>query len=112
MLKTNLIAAAALTAAGLAGPAFANDEERQTVTVRYDDLNLASAAGRERLDTRVRVAIRNMCNAGVGATARERVTSAKCVAVANRSVETQFAALYKGGSARFASEKPPVVAAP
>lgn len=113
MLKTHLITiAAVLATATVASPAMAQDDDRQSVTIRYDDLNLTSAAGRERLDTRVRVAIRKMCGTEVRAPMRERVAAAECEAFAKRSIEPQLAALYNGSNARFASEKPPVVAAP
>ena len=45
-------------------------------------------------------------------TARLRVASQECEAHARRSVDPQLASLLNGSSARFASEKPPVVAAP
>lgn len=113
MLKTNLIAVAGiLAAAGLASPAAAQDDERPIAKVRYDDLNLSTTAGRERLDARVRTAVRRMCDSNSRMTLRERAASDQCRAVALRSVELQMAALYNGSTARFASEKPPVVAAP
>ena len=112
MSKLSLILIAAL-AGSAASPAFAQDgDERPTATVRYDDLNLWTAAGRERLDTRVRMAIRSMCAVDPRPSLRQRAEGRECEAIAKRSVEPQVAALYNGSHARFASEKPPVVAAP
>ena len=57
-MKTTL---AIFAAAGLAfaGPAHASDT--QSIAVQYDDLNLASAAGQERLDRRIETAARTVC---------------------------------------------------
>lgn len=107
-----MMALAAICATGVAAPASAQDGERATVSVRYDDLNLSSAAGRERLDTRMRVAIRKMCDAGPSATLRQRAAASECTATAKRSIEPQVAGLLNGSTAKFASERPPVVAAP
>lgn len=109
---TLIMIAAAISATGAAVPASAQDGERATATIRYDDLNLSSAAGRERLDTRVRVAIRNMCHTEQRPTLRQRALAEECETVAKRSIEPQIASLLNGSTAKFASEKPPVVAAP
>ncbi len=112
MSKLSLILVAAIASGGVAVPAFAqDDDERPSLAVRYDDLNLSTAAGRERLDTRVRMAIKSMCSVDARSL-RERAAGLECEAAAKRSVEPQVAALYNGSHARFASEKPPVVAAP
>ena len=49
-----------LATAGVAAPAFAQDDTR-SITVSYDDLNLSSERGRERLTTRVKMAVRKVC---------------------------------------------------
>lgn len=113
MSKLTLILTAALAASSIAVPSLAQDGgDKATATVRYDDLNLASAAGRERLDTRVRTAIKSMCAADSRQNLQQRAASLECEAAAKRSIEPQMAALYNGASVKFASEKPPVVAAP
>lgn len=113
MFKPTLALLAATMATGSAvAPAFAQDDGALRISVRYSDLDLATADGRERLDTRVRVAIRAICNSEPRQTARLRVASQECEAHARRSVDPQLASLLNGSSARFASEKPPVVAAP
>ena len=112
MSKLSLILATALASTGAVVPAAAQDDDRPSVTVRYDDLNLASAAGRERLDVRVRTAIKSMCSVDPRPSLRQRAASAECETAAKRSVEPQLAALYNGSNARFASEKPAVVGAP
>lgn len=112
-LKPTLMLMIAITAAGGASAtAMAQDDNAPQVMVRYSDLDLATASGRERLDTRVRLAIRSMCNIDGRQPLRQRAMAQQCVADANRGVEPQLAALLNGSSARFASEKPPVVAAP
>ena len=66
MAKLSLILLSAPVACiGLSVPAAAaaaDDGERRTVVVRYNDLNLASVEGRERLNSRVKSAVRTVCN--------------------------------------------------
>lgn len=112
MPKLSLILIAAVATTVVAAPARAQDDARPSISVRYDDLNLETSAGRERLDTRVRYAIKSMCAADPRPTLTRRAAALECQAAAKRSVEPQLAALFNGSSARFASEKPPVVAAP
>jgi len=113
MLKPTLMLMLAMAAAGgVAAPAMAQDDDAPRVMVRYSDLDLATVTGRERLDTRVRSAIRSMCDADPRPTLRQLAAARDCAARARRSVEPQLAALLRGSPARFASEKPPVVAAP
>lgn len=110
MSKLALILIAALAPmAGAAAPAAAQDDERPRVAVRYDDLNLASAAGRERLDTRVRIAIKRMCFAEPRPTLRQRAAARECETAAKRSIEQQMAMLLNGTGSRF-GERPPVAA--
>ncbi len=55
MAKFSFLLAAPIALAGFSVPAAAEDDgERHTVVVRYDDLNLSSVGGRERLTTRVK----------------------------------------------------------
>lgn len=111
MSKLTLILVAAL-ASTTAAPALAQDDDAPSVVVRHDDLNLTSVSGRERLHTRVRSAIREMCGTSQKLDLRARAATLECEAAAKRSVEPQLAALYSGNSAKFASDKPAVVAAP
>lgn len=57
-----LVSAAVLaTAAGAEPLVVVEGDARSTVRVAYDDLNLGSARGRERLTDRVTAAVRTMC---------------------------------------------------
>lgn len=57
-----LVSAAALaTSAGAETPVVADGQARLVVRVSYDDLNLNSVRGRERLNHRVTAAVRAMC---------------------------------------------------
>ena len=100
-----------LATAGVAAPAFAQDDTR-SITVSYDDLNLSSERGRERLTTRVKMAVRKVCGLPGRATLRERVAERECMAHATRDAETKLAALFNGGGTRLADQGPVVVAAP
>jgi UrcA family protein len=101
-----------MAATGAAVPAMAQDDDAPRVMVRYGDLDLQTVDGREQLDTRIRRAIRSVCRVNIRPSLEERGFERACEARARGSVEPQLAALFKGSSARFASEKPPVVAAP
>jgi UrcA family protein len=101
-----------MAATGMAAPAMAQDDDAPRVEVRYGDLDLQTIDGRERLDLRVRNAIRTMCSVDPRPSLEQRAVEQACEARARSSAEPQLAALLKGSSARFASEKPPVVAAP
>ena len=76
------------------------------VSVRYDDLDLASVAGRERLDRRVRGAIRFVCPAGMGVPhVKEQQLISDCRSFAmdgaRPQLERAFAAAERGE--RFAA---------
>lgn len=88
MMMKSLIAAMALTTAL---PALASESR----VVRYDDLNLASPAGMERLDRRIDRAARSIC--GLGGTARivglrALEAAGDCLAKAKASAARQVAA--------------------
>lgn len=109
---TLMLMIATAATGGVSATAIAQDGDTPQIMVRHGDLDLTTESGRERLDTRVRTAIRSMCNVNERQPLRQRAIAQGCVAQAHRSVEPQLAALLNGSSARFASEKPPVVAAP
>ena len=58
-MKTLLATLAAASVLATAAPAIARDV--QSVTVTYDDLNLATLKGQERLDRRIDSAVRKVC---------------------------------------------------
>lgn len=94
----------AVAGAAVAVPAAADENERR-VEVRYDDLNLASVSGRERLATRVSVAVRNVCGGNVGrVTLREQAAIRQCEADAMGRAQTRMAALIGGHGAQFADQ--------
>lgn len=62
--------------------------ETRSVQVRYGDLNLANAGGRDRLEQRIRWAVKQVC----GGTPRglfQRVDQAQCTAAASDDAMTQ-----------------------
>jgi UrcA family protein len=66
MFKTPLVLVATLLSAGTmlagaAGPAFAAPPAAQTRIVSYADLNLSTAAGRDRLERRIGAAVDAVC---------------------------------------------------
>lgn len=93
MLKT-VIGALALTAA-LPAAAATDAVEQASVIVRYDDLNLSTPAGLERLDRRIDAAARTVCGIrstsllNPGAFANGRA----CMAAAKAKAAKQVAAL-------------------
>jgi len=100
-----------MTATGMAVPAMAQESEAPRVMVHYGDLDLQTADGRERLDFRIRGAIRSMCRADPRPSLPQRMLEQRCEAHARSGLEPQLSALLKGSGARLASEKPPIVAA-
>lgn len=108
---TLMLLAAPLVAATTVAPAAAQDDTR-SIIVRYDDLNLASASGRERLETRVRSAVRQVCGVHGGLTLRERASALACTAEATRDTDVRLAALFSGQGSRMADSGQVTVAAP
>ena len=106
-----MLLAVPLATAGIAAPAFAQGDAR-SVTVSYDDLNLSSEGGRERLTTRVKVAVRQVCGSPSRMTLRERAAENACKAQAMRDAETKLATLFNGDGTRLADQGPVVVSAP
>ncbi|MDO9370018.1 MAG: UrcA family protein [Sphingopyxis sp.] len=108
-----ILLAAPLAAAGAIVPATASaaDEERQSITVRYDDLNLSSESGRDRLSGRVKSAIRQVCSSNSRRTLAERAETRQCEAAASRDSDTQLANLFHGESTRMADRGALVVGA-
>lgn len=79
MITRTLILTLSLAAAG--APAVAAETETVVANVRTDDLNLTRTAGRERLDLRIRNAVRRACNSAHRGAA-DRADEAACVATA------------------------------
>lgn len=61
MLKPILFAASALAAAVNVSPAFARPISPEVRAVSYSDLDLATVAGRSRLEHRIQQAVREVC---------------------------------------------------
>lgn len=94
MLKT-MIGALALAATL---PAVASDNgalQQENRSVRYDDLNLSSAAGMERLERRIEVAARSVCGVRRASPTRpgEFTRGRACMAAAKARAAKQVAAL-------------------
>lgn len=90
---TFALLAAPMLAAGIAVPAAAQEEAR-SVTVRYDDLNLGTQAGRDRLKTRVRYAVRQVCSTAGRMTLAIQAKQQACLAEASRSADVRVATLF------------------
>lgn len=100
LVLTLLAAPLALTS--LPMPAAA--EQSKTVVVRYDDLNLVSAAGRERLNARIQTAIRTVCEIQphYRQNLSERALSLKCAETAKRDADVKLASLLNGNGTALA----------
>lgn len=103
-----------LAVAGMIAPAAASApvEELQSVSVRYDDLNLTSESDRTRLTSRVRMAVRHICGSNSRRTLAEKAETRRCEAEANRKADTQLASLFNGTNAQLADRGALVVAVP
>ncbi|KGB57016.1 hypothetical protein FG91_00121 [Sphingopyxis sp. LC81] len=114
MAKFSLLLAASVALAGFSVPAAAEDDgERHTAVVRYDDLNLSSADGRERLNTRVKFAVQKVCGTRLHYRQglRERAVANRCEDSAMADANVKLAGLFNGDSARLADRGRIVVAA-
>ncbi|OHD06908.1 UrcA family protein [Sphingopyxis sp. RIFCSPHIGHO2_12_FULL_65_19] len=105
MAKFSLLLAAPVALAGFSVPAAAEDDgERRSVVVRYDDLNLSSAEGRERLNTRVKYAVQTVCGSRplYRQSLRERAVTLRCEDTAMADADTKLAGLFNGSGTRRA----------
>lgn len=93
----------AFTAIGLAGaaitPAFAEEFERNSLSVSYADIDLDTAQGQKTLEKRIEKAARNVCrttklDTGTRIMSRD---AANCLAKARADARQQVAALMANG---------------
>ena len=117
MAKLSLILLSApIACIGLSIPAAAEDDiDRRTVVVRYNDLNLASVEGRERLNFRVKDAVRTVCNSRPHhrVSLNERAKSDHCEKVTMADADIKLASLLNGDRTRLADRNPTIrVSAP
>ncbi|HMO75507.1 MAG TPA: UrcA family protein [Sphingopyxis sp.] len=109
---TLILLAAPLALTGFSVPAAAQEEK--SVVVRYDDLNLSTAPGRERLQWRVASAIRSVCDSRphYRQTLTQRAQALECEAAARRDADVKLAGLFSGDGTALAGRGQIVVAAP
>jgi UrcA family protein len=86
MLKPILFAAATLAAAVTASPVFARPIAPEVRTVSYADLDLASAAGRAKLEHRIRTAVREVCGEAYSFDLARRSAVRDCIAETRANV--------------------------
>lgn len=95
-MRTALIALSALAlATGAQAKTAALDT--QQLSIRYADLNLSSPAGQKRLEMRIEVAVRDICDADYVPTGT-RIKPAsidKCMETARASAKRQMAAVIQ-----------------
>jgi UrcA family protein len=116
MAKFSFLLAAPVALAGFSVPALASaedDGERHTAVVRYDDLDLSSVDGRERLNLRVKYAVQKVCGTRVNyrQALRERAAATRCEDSAMADADVKLAGLFNGEGARLADRGQIVVAA-
>lgn len=99
-MKTALLALA-LTAAGLTAPALAQNAEAYSTVVSYNDLDLATAAGRKTLDFRVEKAARDVCRVDESIVGTRILPKDRrlCYREARRQLDRQLAAVLPRGTA-------------
>lgn len=112
---TFILLAAPMALAGLSVPAAASEDdgERRTAVVKYGDLNLSTAKGREALTSRVKYAVRKVCNSRphYRQTLAERAPAIQCEKSAMADADVKLAALFNGDGARLADAGRLVIAA-
>ncbi|MEO0441266.1 MAG: UrcA family protein [Pseudomonadota bacterium] len=80
-------AAVAVSATGLSATASAQERIVRTAVVHYDDLDLASAEGRETLEGRLKGAVRKVCGSYRRGTLDETLDHQTCMAEAKSSAK-------------------------
>jgi UrcA family protein len=86
MLKPILFVAATLAAAVTASPVFAKPIAPDVRIVSYADLDLSSAAGRSRLEHRIRAAVREVCGDAPSFDLARRSAVRECIAETRANV--------------------------
>jgi UrcA family protein len=101
LFSLSMLAASALA---ISSPAMA---ERKTKEVRYEDLDLSTAKGQERLMTRIKQAVKQVCASPQPITLKERVDQASCKkdAIAHASPKAERAIAAYLEHRRFASRE-------
>jgi UrcA family protein len=107
-----LVALTVATATAAAPPIVVEGQQQPTATVSYADLDLGSAAGRARLDSRIRRAAKSLClDEGVRDLA-DRLDQKSCLSFAVASARPQIEqAVVMAGRSPLPGSKTIVVAA-
>ena len=87
MLKPILFVAATLASAITATPVFAKPVAPAVRTVSYADLDLSTAAGRNRLEHRIQAAVRDVCGEASGVDLARRQSVRDCIVETRASVQ-------------------------
>lgn len=94
---------ASLVTVGVATPAFASPTETVTKIVAYDDLDLSSKRGVERLETRVEMAARSVCQVRLARDLRSVQAAKACLDAAMSRADRDVAlAVARQGGEQFA----------
>jgi UrcA family protein len=98
--SVSALAAAALSTAALAAsPALAGQVETSSVVVSFADLNLGQAKGMASLESRLRIAARQVCDTGNRDTHSRRLET-ECREQALSDARTEVAAITRTGGGR------------
>jgi UrcA family protein len=91
----NILTAAAAGIALIATPVLAGESSSQSMSINYRDLNLSTPEGQEKLDQRIDIAARQLCQMSDTATGTRIQSSSKkaCYENARKSVKSQIATL-------------------
>ena len=87
MLKPILFAAATLVSAVTTSPLFAKPATPEVRVVSYSDLDLSSAAGRNRLEQRIQAAVRDVCGDAPSFDLARRHAVRECIAETSANVQ-------------------------
>lgn len=103
--KASILVAAIATVLASAAPVTAAENmfEPTKRIVRYDDLDLTNAKGRERLETRVRMAVNSACGHWDARTLSEKVKVDRCRKAARQQSEAQVAEAVRNAAVRLAA---------
>ena len=102
--KLTFFAAVCATTLASAAPVLAQDSlfEPTSRIVRYDDLDLNNARGRERLDTRLRNAVNSACGFWNARALSEKRAADQCRKAALESAQPKVAEAVRKAASRYA----------
>ena len=94
-MKTTALAAALLGVALIGSPAVAKESQSNSINIEYSDLDLSTPEGQAKLEQRIEIGARKMCDVGATPTGSRQMSASqrRCLTEARKSAKTALAKL-------------------